>query len=131
MKKPLLSKLKGNLKLDSAKRSQCNVVDGLLVDEVKDWSNYKRLVDSYFGNVGDARDKPSDEFVTNLVNTLDRLADRGRTHTGPDRLFSNYCIGLIDYYNDQKVKNRLIRYYCKDEVNNRFKWIRKAGRRMI
>lgn len=129
IKKPLLLRLKGNLKLDSAKRSQCNVVDGLLVDEVKDWNNYKRLVNSYFENVGDAWEESSDEFVANLVNTLDRLAARRQTHTGSDLLFSNYCIRLNAYYNDQNIKSQLIKYYCRSELVNRIKWNEKEAAR--
>jgi hypothetical protein len=120
IKKPSLLKLKGNLKLDSAKRFQHNVVDGLLVDEYKHWSNYKGLVDSYFENV-DACEESAYDFVTNLLNTLDRLADRSHKHTGSDLLFSNYCINLHTYYNDKKNQSQIIKYYCRRELLHRMK----------
>lgn len=114
-----LSSLKGILKLAPKKRAKYSVDSNLLLDEYKDWNNYEKVIDSYFNNVTGEWEKSSEDFFVILLNTPERLIDRRGKQVGTEKLFTNYCAKLHEYYNSQKIKSKMTNYYCSKEAVTR------------
>ncbi|RCH82362.1 hypothetical protein CU098_007086, partial [Rhizopus stolonifer] len=65
------------------------VDDSLLLDEYEDWNDYTKLIDSYFKNVAENWEESAEEFIANLLKTLERLNDRRGTHVEDDKLLTD------------------------------------------
>ncbi|RCH84140.1 hypothetical protein CU097_005884, partial [Rhizopus azygosporus] len=90
-KKPTLDKLKGGLILTNEQREKYEIEDGLLLNEVRDWSNIKKLIESYFQANKDTWIETADEFAQILIKTFDDLSDKNNnSYKGQDACLQRY-----------------------------------------
>ncbi|KAI9281170.1 hypothetical protein BY458DRAFT_584106, partial [Sporodiniella umbellata] len=121
-KKPALNKLKGNLALTAEKRQKYDIEEGLLLNVVRDWSDGKKVIESYFKNIKDDDwIESADEFVMILIDSFGKLADERNTYTGQDGLFQSYCSNLKTFYQNKQMENKLKKIYCRNALMKKMK----------
>ncbi|KAL4209126.1 hypothetical protein AB4K20DRAFT_1636385 [Rhizopus microsporus] len=111
-KKPTLDKLKGGLILTNEQREKYEIEDGLLLNEVRDWSNIKKLIESYFQANKDTWIETADEFAQILIKTFDDLSDKNNnSYKGQDACLQRYCISLKHFFENKNIKQKVKKLY--------------------
>ncbi|KAI8063419.1 uncharacterized protein B0P05DRAFT_240179 [Gilbertella persicaria] len=134
-RKPTLNTLKGSTVISPDLREALGINEGVLVGQLRNWSNISFLVDSYFEHVEDYNFKGDDLFST-MLSTLDDLSElklidqnnKKQKKSGADRLvlindsvimvpqaklFKDYCRSMKAYLLSPKIKSSFLFKYAK------------------